>query len=316
MGDIVKLLSQEKKLSKDLVVAFTLLGILIYLASGGLWKMSGYFNITASIELDEVELIDINLKEIDVIINFVEGKQIKVVKPNTNKESGELVKVKQDQSKLIVERKKTYFMSDFSELFTTKAVQINIPKSFQQKLVIETSSGDIEIQNSGEINQLEITTSSGDVKLESVSADCKMEATSGTISIDQLIGTKHEINTSSGDIQIQQGKGDLILTTYSGDIVVGQIQGDGSIEALSGDIEIEKAILEGDLTVTTASGEICIKVSNEVDTHAEIKTSSGAIESYLELEYQDEKEHHAIYQGEQAKHKLLIETMSGDIRVN
>jgi hypothetical protein len=145
----------------------------------------------------------------------------------------------------------------------------------------------------------------------------KISTASGDISASDLSGHV-ELNTASGDITLRNVSGEINVATASGQLKVTNATGTVSAASASGDVEVEIARLEGagDLRFTSASGDVHVRLPNNLDARVSLATASGNIETDFPLEVK--KQEHgsgttARGQLGSGARSLRIATASGDV---
>jgi DUF4097 and DUF4098 domain-containing protein YvlB len=118
---------------------------------------------------------------------------------------------------------------------------------------------------------LNINTGSGDVDIDDWKAPVVLHTGSGDVVIDGAAGGL-DAKSGSGDLWLGPAGGDVTFSTGSGDIDAITIQGNAHISTGSGDLSLDG--ITGDLTISTGSGDIVI---DESDGTAFIKTGSGDV---------------------------------------
>lgn len=97
-----------------------------------------------------------------------------------------------------------------------------------------------------------------------------------TYAISIPAGFNVDINTSTGDIKIDEIEGDLNLTTSTGDILLESVFGNIRAKTSTGDIRVSN--LEGEVDLTTSTGEIKLHLYNKRNSHNYLRSSTGDIE--------------------------------------
>lgn len=194
--------------------------------------------------------------------------------------------------------------------------EIWLPDSYRNALEVETSSGtiraDFDIVLDGELS---FTSSSGDMTLKEVSAAAvEIMATSGRINGTGLCAVDGDgeivVQTSSGDVRIEQFMGNTTIETTSGRMEVETIAGSFSGSSSSGDITVGMA--NGNAVVSTNSGAVKIRGGSGTRN---ISTSSGdvLIEKAEDVFEVSTTSGRAVVEAE--KGAGSIETSSGDVRL-
>lgn len=126
----------------------------------------------------------------------------------------------------------------------------------------------------------------------------KIYSVSGDIITKKELAANLDLQTVSGDIEIESAKSVKAKTT-SGDIEIGKV-GDFSLEAISGDISIRDLALTKKATIHTVSGDVDIEKTNDI--YVTTKTVSGDVKIENNNRYADIE--------------LSVTTTSGDININ
>jgi hypothetical protein len=140
---------------------------------------------------------------------------------------------------------------------------------------------------------------------------------SGDIEIRDVAG---DINakTASGDLNITHVQGTVNVSTASGDVTIDDVAGLVSARTASGDMEVNLTRVEGtgQLSFTSASGDVTVRVPGEISADIELSTSSGTAKSDFPLNM-DEREHGTKLYGriKSGAVPLKISTASGDVRL-
>jgi len=218
--------------------------------------------------------------------------------------------------KLVVKRKKDKSMGVSGVTKGRVSIDIEVGLPAALGLEINTGSGDVEVADregmltintgSGDVETgaaasgLNVCTGSGDMAIDAARYDVQLSAGSGDISVGGL-GGKARIGTGSGDVRVRKVTGDVVLSTGSGDIridrSVGALSagtGSGDVDLLhhtggadintaSGDVMLGIDGGEGDIAVTTSSGEVDIVIYGGDAYEVEIGTDSGSISSRVPL---------------------------------
>lgn len=182
---------------------------------------------------------------------------------------------------LIVEeekRKNTFVVSK-----KENKVKIEVP-SWLENMIVHTKSGDVSIRDI-QLNKCSVITVSGDV-------DSK------------IVSDIVEINTTSGDVELQlsKEKAQFKVTTVSGDVDA-NLAGikKGEVNTVSGDIETKVTDRFESITLHSVSGDIEADCRKAGGVQGNFETKCGDIS--------DESDHVEGYNCIQAK------TVSGDIQI-
>jgi DUF4097 and DUF4098 domain-containing protein YvlB len=158
----------------------------------------------------------------------------------------------------------------------------------------------------GRLGAVEVNTASGDIDVEDVERDVKVRSASGDVQLGAVDG-RAEVSTASGDVQVASvGRGGTIRSA-SGDLQIGEAAQQVKLQTASGDLQIG-SIAEGSVDVKSASGDVRVGVKQGSRLRVDARSLSGDTTSEVELG--------GI---ELATSGPLVEikgtTMSGDIRI-
>jgi len=156
-------------------------------------------------------------------------------------------------------------------------LEVYLPASFGQ-IVIGAASADVDAERITAA-LWEIQTSSGDIELEDGGGPLTFISQSGDVDVD---GWQGDITatTISGDVMLSDCQGAVKAVTRSGDIEIDDAQGPQAVaSAVSGDVSYRGGHQE--LTITTNSGDIDLQVG---ETSAQLKAfaASGDIDVQLD----------------------------------
>ncbi len=280
---------KENKFKIFLVVLLLLLAIgitsIMVMALVGKWNVFSYyfnFNINRESKIileetyNDVDITKITIDGIssDVKVIYSEADEIKVTIYGEEKDkvTSEIVNDTLKVSKNI----KNHFCFGFCG-WNEDAIIIALPMNMQNKLEINTVSGDINLLD---FNQMDI----------------KVKTTSGDVKIGNVADTT--INTTSGDIEIYTTNVTSV-ETVSGEIVIGNINSKANLKTTSGDIDILNIKCEEASNIKSISGDVTIK--NVTNAYVEASSTSGDIK----IENNDRF----------APVNLTIKTTSGDIKI-
>ena len=117
---------------------------------------------------------------------------------------------------------------------------------------VDNSSGDVSITGIDASNH-KIESSSGDIELRNVGGDVIVRASSGDIKVDGIEGGL-EIETSSGDQRVYNISGNVRFDASSGDVRFQSVSGNLRGRTSSGEIDMVE--IEGIFDVSASSGDI------------------------------------------------------------
>ncbi|MCM3412325.1 DUF4097 family beta strand repeat-containing protein [Metabacillus litoralis] len=252
---------------------------------------------------DEIQHIEVGTSSTNIKMVPSKGDSIKV------KLTGKVSEKLKDKYKLVVteegdtvnidvENQDLYFYVGFS--FIELNLEIEVPEKEYQSLVVESSSGDIDISQ---------------LKVE----EFRTEASSGDITIDQIsVSTNNKMEASSGTIHVKNSSASVFdLGASSGDIILQNVDGHVEAETSSGSIELNNKQVTGNINALASSGDVIVHFDESPKSLAvDFRGSSG--EGVIELEgfsYEDKSEN--IINGKigSGEYELKVRTSSGDFQL-
>lgn len=239
------------------LICLALVGFMVAFIKGGFdfSNMKSKLILEKSYDLNEISLVNIDVRSADIYIYESDDDKVNI-KVYANEKEKVITEI--DDEKLSINMRNKSNVC-FGFCFSSKKIELYMPKSYEGSFDIKATSGDIK-STLDTFNGYNINVTSGDIELDHVSS-LTGHATSGDIEIGS-INSYINFKTTSGDIEIDK----LSLEKNS------------SIKVTSGDVTIEKA---NNVYVDTdvKSGDVDVKGN---DRHAEyelkIKTTSGDIE--------------------------------------
>ena len=225
-------------------------------------------------------------------------------------------------------------------------VQLLLEVPANLALHVQTSSGDI--QSEGMSGTQRLYSSSGDVTVHRSSGPLTVETSSGDLAVEQVvasrlrsssgdIGVKDagalDASTVSGDLSVQGARDSLVLNTTSGDIVVqdaphgidghtisGQLRVRGScghvtLGSQSGDVRarVRGPLLAAD--VESVSGEVGLELAQGMDASLELGSSSGDLDCQAPVRLLQHDRNSLSAQYGRGGPRVRLRTSSGDIHV-
>lgn len=252
------------KNKKMILILIIILSILAIALLGGLILYLSNPNIVFSVFQQSEILVEktYSLEEIEHIKVDASSQKIKIIKQEADNISIKVTGYGKEeysiglQDKELAIKKEKGFLC-FGFCMGKEEVLISIPEESSIQFTLQTSSGDIEIEDFPN-SVITTDTSSGDINIKGAQA-IYATASSGDIEIGTV--SKGNFKTSSGDI----------------DILSFDVTENGSITTSSGEVSIVN-IKNAYIETSTNSGEVNITNSDRFAPYTiNIKTSSGDI---------------------------------------
>lgn len=171
---------------------------------------------------------------------------------------------------------------------------------------VDANIASASIRAAGRLGALEVNTASGDVQVDDVEREAKVRSASGDVQLG-AVGGKADVNTASGDVQVASAGGGGTVRSASGDVVIGEAARHVSLNSASGDLRIG-AIGQGSVDVKSASGDVRIGIRQGSRLFVDARSLSGDTVSEVELGGVEAG-------GDGPLVEVKGTTMSGDIRI-
>ncbi len=186
-------------------------------------------------------------------------------------------------------------------------------KQSKGELALSSTSGNIWLND--QQGDLDISTVSGDITLAKVSGNMNLSTTSGEIRLQEGKG-RLETDSISGDARIGSLEGAFTMSATSGELVIDEGKGYGNAETVSGDVQLFLEALEGDLYVSTTSGNVSLKLPETSDLTLDYDSTSGRCRTFFdEAVTYGKKEHSAKGSYGNGAHEITVNTISGDLDI-
>ncbi|MDR2607360.1 MAG: DUF4097 domain-containing protein [Treponema sp.] len=141
---------------------------------------------------------------------------------------------------------------------------------------VELRSGDIRMRNLEGAN-LSISVKSGNLNIDDLRGDSTVELSSGNMRVKNLEGENISISVRSGNLDIDNARGDCTVELKSGDVTIGGIAGRGSYSVTSGNIRLKMTELSGNQSFDVRSGNITLTLPQGTSYNLDAASKSGNI---------------------------------------
>ncbi|SFB24098.1 MULTISPECIES: DUF4097 family beta strand repeat-containing protein [unclassified Bacillus (in: firmicutes)] len=312
-----------KKFVYLLLVMFAIgvTGTLLSVSAAGGFSLDTYsVSDKEVISAQDIQRISVDLSSTDITVIPTEDKEITVELEGKIskklKKKIELVVKESGKTLKVGLRNENQIKFNIGVLIVDTKVNIFLPEKLYESIDLTTSSGDITIQDL-EGKGLSLKASSGDIVAENSKAKetFKIKTSSGEITSKNNEADRFEMSASSGDLLVVDQKAiETVLETSSGEMKLENIIGGLSAQASSGDIFVVNEEVAGNIHADTSSGDIKIEFVNKPTSLAlEFRGSSGEGNIGLEgLHYDEKNEHEISGKIGSGKYQLIANTNSGD----
>ena len=162
-------------------------------------------------------------------------------------------------------------------------ITVYLPESEYSSLVIEESTGDIEISKDFEFKSIDISLSTGDVKCYASSATAiKIVASTGDIYAESISASSLDLTVSTGKVTVSNVTCDADISiglstgkAYLTDIVCKNLTSMGS----TGDISLKNVIAAEKISIERSTGDVTFEGSDAAELC--ITTDTGDVEGSL-----------------------------------
>lgn len=163
---------------------------------------------------------------------------------------------------------------------------------------LDVSTGSAELTATGRVAGVTARSGSGNLTLADIVGDANLRSGSGDVAVtscegsltvasgsgDITIGTTGPsagIATGSGDVHLGAARGTIVSKTGSGDVRIDDLDGSLTTKSGSGDTTVARATA-GDVTVTTASGDITVGVMAGTAVWLDLSSLTGRVNQRLD----------------------------------
>jgi hypothetical protein len=193
---------------------------------------------------------------------------------------------------------------NLGSLFGRDGISCRIRAPRDSSLDVRSKSADLAVR--GTVGGVNLQTASGDVELEHVSGGLNARSASGDITV-RTVGSGVNVQTASGDLEIEIARGPVNAATASGDLTIGEAWDSVNANTVSGDQD-HSAVYQGLVAAHSVSGDIQIGVRRGSKVFLDCNTVSGDTSSELDM-LPDAPG------GDGPLVELRVKTVSGDITI-
>jgi DUF4097 and DUF4098 domain-containing protein YvlB len=199
------------------------------------------------------------------------------------------------------------------------AVHVGVGKAMitnvNGRISVNAASAPVTAQ--GVKGQFNVDVGSGSVTVTQADAEVTVETGSGDVEVTGVKGRDLSLNTGSGeinasDLTIERGTAE----TGSGSLTLHAVHGSNfHLETGSGRIDAEFANDISDVSVSTGSGDVVLRVPDNIGAMLDVETGSGGIQADFPLEVRHWARDHVTGKIGNGNGRLDVETGSGDVRI-
>ena len=162
-------------------------------------------------------------------------------------------------------------------------ITVYLPEAEYSSLIIEESTGDIEISKDFGFKNIDISLSTGDIKCyASATETIKIATSTGDIFAESISAGSLDITVSTGNVTVSSAtcEGDITVGVSTGDVYLTDIVCKNFISTGStGDISINNVISTEKITIERSTGDVMLDRSDATELF--ITTTTGKVEGSL-----------------------------------
>lgn len=166
--------------------------------------------------------------------------------------------------------------------FGSTKITVYLPNAEYSKLLIEESTGDIEIPKDFNFESIDISVSTGDVKNSSSASDLvKIKTSTGSIKVEEVSTSTLDLSTSTGKITVSETRCNDVITEVSTgkttltDILCANVISNGD----TGDITLKNVIATEKFSIERSTGDV--KFDGCDASEIFVKTDTGDVKGSL-----------------------------------
>lgn len=167
--------------------------------------------------------------------------------------------------------------------FASPKITVYLPEAEYSLLLIEESTGDIEIPNHFKFEEMNISTDTGDVECCASASDMiKIRTSTGEIDIDGISAGDLDLSVSTGDVSVSNVmcEGNFVVKVSTGDVDLTDIICKSLLSSGStGDICLENVIAQERFSIERSTGDVKFKGCDAAEILVE--TSTGDVSGTL-----------------------------------
>lgn len=162
-------------------------------------------------------------------------------------------------------------------------ITVYLPESKYFSLVIEESTGDIEISKDFEFKNIDISLSTGDIKCYASAEEViKIATSTGDIYAANIFASSLDLTVSTGRVTVSDMTcdGDITIGVSTGKVYLTDIECKNLISTGStGDISLKNVISTEKISIERSTGDVTLEDSDATELF--IKTNTGDVEGSL-----------------------------------
>ena len=181
----------------------------------------------------------------------------------------------------LIDNKKWYDYIRF--VFANPKITIYLPNNEYNSLIIELSTGDIEIPSDFQFSMIDIKLSTGDVKcMANVTSSINVTTSTGDVDLSNMFSNSINISTSTGTVDLNNVNCDesINIKVTTGDVKLNNITCDNFISTGStGDVVLKNLIAINKIDIKRNTGDVKFELSDAKEI--KVVTTTGDVKGTL-----------------------------------
>ena len=265
-----------------IIVGITVIGLCACSAGFDLDNFSTSKYETSVTDITEkFENIEINSDVADIKFIKSEDDTCKVVCYNQEKEKHTVIATGGTLKITYSPEKKWYEYIGIN--LNSPSITVYLPEDEYSSVVIDESTGDINIPSNFKFNSLDLSLSTGDVVLgASTEQLCKISLSTGDLTVKDAHVGSLDISLSTGDVDISDTSitDSFTISLTTGDVTLTNVTcKDFTSTATAGDLSLCSVVSSGKISVVTTTGNVILSASDAEELI--IETSTGDVTGTL-----------------------------------
>ena len=293
-------MKRKYEIITSILVVIIIIGALIFAGERGSLKKEGnLFNWNNTVNSKKEETIkefipndgvvkfdlDIPNTDLEVISTSEKNVKIECISYGAGK-----YYIKQNGNNVVIEKDEDFSIFNWNEKGGN--VKILIPTGVLSSYYADMSNGKVSISNI-DIEDIDIETSNGNVDIENlnVNNDIGIETSNGRIKVNTLVANNIEFDSSNGEVIVENIAGkDINIDTSNGRIDVNECRG-AEIELNTSNAEIEAFECYGkEVILDTSNGDITLENLKDKEFMIDkLRVSTSNAEEKINANYKSKK---------------------------
>lgn len=296
------------------IVLYPILCISLFFLSGCGGNNTSLTENEMQFSLTNISKIKISYDEEKITFKQGTGSQMIVKEYMSEDKKSYRARVKEKGRAIeITEGRKPFFEGDF-----VRYIEVYLPQSYDQDLMVTTTNGDIDLRDIDQkLESLCIDSTEGTVKLGNIeAAQLKLTSTRGTLDFDCLQASRINLETTEGTVHGGEIVGNVQYATAHGDFDVKTVRGSGNFTVNNdGALQVNFAEITGDVWLYNKNDKASLSIPKDLSFYFEAATKNGRISSSFDKELKAGKGRLTGTVGGKAAVSIRVETRNGDIDV-